>query len=175
MEEKISVYNIVKAFNRSEFRRKAIPQELSSGWPCIRMYGKTLCITIPYYAKKRMGERIALKPLYCSVTFPLGNVDRILDYTIYPYQRDWADVDYTKPAGYFKHEALAEVTTKAEYQGLCKQLYEYYDAMVAAILAGKPFEEEQQMKALFSKLMEPGHFNQYQKINNKFYSCFCQL
>ena len=174
MADKISVYNIVKTFNHSEFRRKTIPQELSSGWPCIRQYGKTLCITIPYYAKKRVGDKIALKPLYCSVTFPIGNVDRILDFTIYPYQRDWADIDYSKPAGYFRHEALADVTTKTEYQELCKQLYEYYDEMLAAILERKPFDKEADMKALFSRLMEPGHLKQYQKINNKFYSCFCE-
>ena len=30
------------------------------------------------------------------------------------------------------------------------------------------------MIALFSKLMEPGHYEQYQRINKKFYSYFCQ-
>ena len=48
-----SVYQLIRSFNRSDFRRKSIPQELVSGWPAIRRLGKTLCVTIPYYARSR--------------------------------------------------------------------------------------------------------------------------
>lgn len=173
--EKFSTYQYIYDFNHSDFRRKAIPQELVSGWPCIHKAGRTLCITIPYYTRLAAQERIALFPIYCAVTYPLGNHERLMDFTIYPNQKDWRDVDYTKPVGYFRHAALADVKTKGEYQALCRELYAYYDEMVASILAGKPFENEEKMSVLFTKLMEPGQYPQYLRINKKFYSFFCRL
>lgn len=170
-----SMYQFISDFNHSSFRRKVIPQELVSGWPCIQKIGRALCITIPYYARRAEQGRIELFPLYCSVTFPLGNQDRLLDFTTYPHQKEWREIDYTKPAGYFKHSALADVKTKAQYQELCGQLYGYYDQMAAAITRNEPFEQEDQMAALFTKLMEPGHYPQYLRINKKFYSYFCRL
>ena len=176
MEKKqVSIYQLISDFNHSQFRKSVIPMGMVSGWPCIRKIGKTLCVTIPYYARSVQDSKVALSPLYCSVTVPVGNPDRIMDFTIYPHQRSWSDVDYSKPAGYFKHKALEDVGTKAEYQALCRQLYGYYDQMVAAIQARKPFEGENEMIELFSKLMEPGHYPQYLRINKKFYSYFCRL
>ena len=47
--------------------------------------------------------------------------------------------------------------------------------MIAAILEKKPFAQEEEMIGLFSQLMEPGHYEQYLRINKKFYSYFCRL
>ncbi len=173
--KELSIYNVIRTFNRSDFRRRSIPQELVSGWPALCRMGKTLCLTIPYYSRVHSNGRTILYPLYCSATIPVGNTDRLVDFTIYPYQKDWADVDYTKPAGYFKHAALKDVETKEDYRILCNQLYGYYDQMALAILEKKPFNGEKEMTALFSKLMEPGHYTQYLRINKKFYSYFCRL
>ncbi len=173
--EKISTYQIISDFNHSDFRQKAIPQELVSGWPCIQKIGKTLCITVPYYARSASQKKVALFPIYCSATFPLGNQDRLMDFTIYPYQKEWRDIDYSKPVGYFKHAALEDVKTKEAYQELCREMYGCYDEMVAAIMANKPFDNEEKMIVLFTKLMEPGQYPQYLRINKKFYSYFCHL
>lgn len=175
--KKTSVYDLIKAFNRSAFRRSSIPAELVSGWPSVRLIGRTLCLTVPYFNRRYLKdqERVALFPLYCSVTFPVGNPNRIVDFTIYANSRDWQELDYTRPVGYFKHEALSDVTTKAEYTALCRSLYDCYDAMVDAIIDKKPFAREEEMIRLFTKLMEPGHYSQYLKINKKFYSYFCRL
>ena len=99
--DNISVYKLVADFNRSDFRRKAIPHNLFSGWPCIHTVGKTLCLTIPYYARSATGERVALYPIYCSVTFPVANPDRLMDFTVYAHQRLWSDIRYDEPVGYF--------------------------------------------------------------------------
>lgn len=170
-----STYKLVSDFNRSELRRKAIPHHLFSGWPCIQMVGKTLCITIPYYARSATSERVALYPIYCSVTFPVTNPDRLMDFTVYPHQRTWSDIDYSAPVGYFKHAALKDVKTKEEYRQLCQELFHYYDEMVLAVMNKKPFTEENKMIELFSKLMEPGQYPQYLRINKKFYAHFCRL
>lgn len=173
--EAISIKSIIKEFNRSEFRRKNIPHELVSGWPCIRKYGKTLCMTIPYFTRKFVEGKVELYPIYCSVTIPLGNVNRIMDFTIYPFQAAWSQVNYRKPVGYFKHKALADVKDKAAYQALENQLYSCLDEMVNAIMTKGDFTKDQELQALFSKLMEPSLFPQYKRINPKFYGHFCQL
>ena len=131
--EKINVYELIRRFNKSEIRKNMIPQELVSGWPSIRRLGKTLCLTIPYYGRQIQKERVLLYPLFCSVTVPVGNPDRVMDFTIYPHQKEWKDVDYQTPAGVFKHKALADVKTKAEYDRLCLELYGYFDSMVDAV------------------------------------------
>lgn len=173
--DNFSTYKLISEFNHSDFRRKAIPQNLFSGWPCIHTVGKTLCMTIPYYSRSATCEKIALYPIYCSVTFPVTNPDRLMDFTVYPYQKTWSDIDFTKPVGYFKHPALNDVTTKTEYKELCMRLYGYFDKMVLAVMNKKPFDEEQEMIELFSKLMEPGLYPQYLRLNKKFYTHFCRL
>lgn len=173
--EQISTYRLVTDFNKSEMRNRMVPQEVVAGWPCIRQIGKTLCLTIPYYRRQVGRGKTALYPLYCSVTFPVKNPGRLLDFTIYPLQREWTNLDYSKPVGYFRHEALKDVTTREEYDGLCQKLYGYYDRMIEAVLEKRPFEEEGEMRELFSELMEPGQYPAYLKINKKFYSWFCRL
>ena len=169
-----SVYQLIRSFNRGEFRRKSIPQELVSGWPAIRRLGKTLCVTIPYYARGRAEDKTILYPLYCSATVPLGNPDMLLDYTVYPHQQGWQDLDWSKPVGSFPHEALAGIGRK-EYQALCARLYNYYDEMVRAILQGKPFTAREEMGALFCRLMEPDQYSQYLRIDQRFYRFFCPI
>lgn len=169
-----SVYQLIRSFNRGEFRRKSIPQELVSGWPAIRRLGKTLCVTIPYYARGRAEDKTILYPLYCSATVPLGNPDMLLDYTVYPHQQGWQDLDWSKPVGSFPHEALAGIGRK-EYQALCARLYNYYDEMVRAILQGKPFAAREEMGELFCRLMEPDQYPQYLRIDQRFYRFFCPI
>ena len=173
--ENYSTYQLVADFNRSELRRNMIPHNLFAGWPCIHKVGKMLCITIPYFSRSASAETVALYPIYCSVTLPIANPDRLLDFTIYPHQRTWSDLDYSQPVGYFKHAALGDVNTKQEYTALCMELYGYFDQMVEAVAQRKPFENEEKMIALFTKLMEPGQYPQYLRINKKFYSHFCRL
>ena len=173
--EKFSMYEFLKNFNRSDFCRKSVPMELVSGWPGIEKVSNTLCVTIPYYGKIKGDKKYYLKPIYCSVTVPLKNPERIIDFTVYPYDSEWSDVDYSKPCGVFKHKALEDVKTKDEYKKLCMELYGYYDKMVEAIYDNRPFKEENEMRAVFSKLMEPGLYPQYLRINKKFYSYFCKL
>ncbi len=172
--ENTSVYNLITEFNHSDFRRKSIPQEVAAGWPCVQYAGKMLAITIPFFARKAGKDKIALYPIYCSVTFPILNPKRLLDFTIYPLNPLWSSVDYNKPAGYFKQEAIKDIK-KQEYKEMCMELYGYYDKMVEAVLAKKPFEESDEMSKLFTKLMEPGLYPFYKKINGKFYTSFCRL
>ena len=171
----ICVYQLVQQMNRSDFRRKSIPQELVSGWPCIHRLGNLLCMTVPYFARRVTKSGTLLYPIYCSVTVPVRNPDRILNFTIYPFCEKWKGLDYTKPVGQFPHSALGTDIKREGYQALCKQLYQYYDEMVDAVEQKQPFHQEKKMIALFSRLMEPGQYPQYLRINQKFYSYFCHI
>lgn len=174
-KEKISISDLVSEFNRSELRHSMVPMELASGWPSIHRMGKTLCITIPYFSRGVVeGGKIALKPISCSVTLPVRNPKVLMDFTIYTYRRDWDDIDFEKPAGFFPHEALAGVK-RSEYNAMCDQLFGYYDEMVDAVLNNRPFDRQDEMSQLFKKLMEPCHYPQYLRINKKFYSNICGL
>ena len=172
--ESISVYKLISDFNKSEIYRTAIPMGMMPGWPCVHKMGKTLCITIPYFSRTNSGDHMVISSIYCSVTFPVMNPGKLMDFTLYPYKREWEDVDYEHPVGTFPHEAL-EGLKPAEYKELCAELYGYYDKLVDAIRNQEPFREEEEMAKLFTRLMEPAHYSQYLRINKKFYSYFCNL
>ena len=112
--------------------------------------------------------------MYCSVTVPLGNPGRVVDFTVFQYQSDWLDVDYSRPAGFFRHEALASVT-RSQYNLMRKKLFSCYDNLIACMLAGCEYQDGGTMAFLFTALMEPGHYEQYLKINKQFYMHFCKL
>lgn len=170
--EQTKMKELIGRFNHSELRRKLIPADLASGWPCIRMIDKKLCVVIPYFSKRPVEKGYALYPIYCSVTVLWRNPERILDFTIYHMQKEWSDVNYSRPVGMFKHKALEGVKTREEYIGLRDRLFDYYDEMVQAVLSSQPFVKEAEMADLFSVLMEPSLYPYYEKINKKFYSNF---
>lgn len=172
--KKISIYKLMYDFNRSEFRRNSIPQEFVSGWPALQKIKNTLCVTIPFYRRVKGNGEYYLLPLCCSVTVPVLNPVRIIDFTNYSIQPSWSDVNFSAAAGVFKHEALSDITTKQEYADLCGEFYSCYDVMIEAVLDDKPFDETR-LTELFSKLMEPGLFPYYQRINKKFYTHFCRI
>lgn len=162
----------IRRFNKSDIRKMLIPTELASGWPCIKNINGKLCIVIPYFKRTPSKNGCMLYPIYCSVTVLYKNPEKVLDFTNYSTLSEWSGVDYKKPVGKFKHKALDDVKTRDEYVALCDELYSYYDKMSEAVLNRQPFIEEQEMRKLFSKLMEPSLYPFYEKINKKFYSNF---
>ena len=170
----IHIKEIISAVNNGRFRKSSIPTQLASGWPSIHYIGKTLCVTIPYFSRAIKNDKVLLYPLYCSVTVPLGNIERIMDFTVYRYHPDWMGVNYDQPCGYFRHDALKNVT-RSQYQQMRTQLFEYYDILIAQMVSGMEIKVNTDMINLFTQLMEPCHFEQYLRINKQFYSNFCKL
>ena len=171
----MSLKEFIHDFNRSDFKRSQIPMGLVSGWPSIKLYNGKIAVTIPYFKRTNLENGIALYPIYCSVTILADNPERILDFTLYPLDSAWNNIDFAKPVGTFKHKALEAVKTKAEYVALCDKLYSYYDEMIEAVKNRKSFASEDEMQVLFSKLMEPSLYPFYLKVNKKFYMNFCRL
>lgn len=169
----ISIRSLIKAFNQSALRNQIIPLGLATGWPAVTRMGETLCITLPYFSSTRTAEGVMLNSIYCSVTVPIFNPDKLMDFTIYPYHNLWQDIPYDRPVGIFPHEALKGLGRK-EYHQLCEQLYDYYDQLLEAVTQGKPFGKQTEMMELFSRLMEPALYPQYLRINKKFYSTFAK-
>lgn len=171
---KIRIEKLMSEVNRGHFRRSSIPMELASGWPCIHYKGKCLCMTLPYFYRKTTESGVALYPLYCTVTVPLENAERIMDFTIFPLQRDCGNINFSQPVGSFPHEILRGVT-RTEYKQMCNELFSYYDELIVSIKSGNPFTLEDEMAELMSRLMEPSHYEQYQRIDKRFFSRFCTL
>lgn len=165
---------LLSKVNHGSFRRALIPMELAAGWPSIRNMGGELGVTIPYFQRRIAGETIELYPLCCALTVLLDHPNQICDYTVFHYQPDWDEIDFEKPCGYFKHEALKGVDRQT-YQKMCMQLYACYDDMAWSLQQGVRFEKAEEMKKLFSLLMEPGLYPYYRKLNEKFYGTFCKL
>lgn len=171
---KINIENLMSAVNRGCFRQSSIPMELASGWPCIHYKGKVLCMTLPYFLRRVTDNRVALYPLYCTVTVPVENPERIMDFTIIPLQRECGNIEYSKPIGSFPHDGLSGVN-RTQYKQMCKELFAYYNELIISMQTGDPFSLEEEMSALMSRLMEPAHYEQYQRIDKRFFSRFCKL
>lgn len=171
---RISIEELMHTVNRGEFRKSSIPMELASGWPCIHRKGGCLCMTLPYFFRRPAEGAVAMYPLYCTVTVPVENPGRILDFTIFPLQREWTEADFKRPVGTFPHAAL-EGMKRTEYNALCKELFKCYDALIASEKEGVPFDRDEEMIWAMNQLMEPCHLAQYRKIDKRFFTRFCTL
>lgn len=170
--EKKTVFDIVKEFDSSEFRKNSIPMGYAQGWPAVRIYNGTMLLTVPYFRRQIEKERAALYPIYCSVTFPLSNPTHIMDYTVYPLQKDWYDVDYKNPAGYFEMKNNAVFENSADYRNQCAKLYGLYSQFCLSAQKKEPFVNYAQMAELMQKLLEPALRPYYLRINSGFYKHF---
>lgn len=175
--EKISmVYEQAKKFDKGMFRKQSIPMECVQGWPAVRKLGNTICLMIPYYRRRILEQkgsaRAELYPIYCSVTFPIGNPNHLYDFTIYRLQKDWKDVEFGKPIGCFDSAKITYAKDSEEYRKLCIELYKHYDGFIDAVKENVGFDEEERMSTLISQLIEPELYPYYERMNKGFYSHF---
>ena len=172
--ETITMLAFLEKVNKSEFRRRLIPMELSSGWPSVSIKNAQICITVPFFRMQPGSEgKIALFPLSCLFTLTWPHA-MVVEFASLRYRKEYKNIDFAKPVGIFKHEAVKDLP-KDEYIAKRNELFALYDQLLDSITNRKAFEKEEEMRGLFRIMMEPSLYPMYKHIAQKFFETYCGL
>lgn len=170
--DKMMMQDFISKVNKSDTRRRLIPMEMGSGWPSLSIKNKQICVTIPYF-RTQSGEdgKVFVFPLSYILTVTWPNA-AVVEFTSLRYKKEYNAIDFGKPAGTFKHEAVKDMN-KDEYRDMRKSLFELYDELIECITDKKDFLGEKEFSQTLSVLMEPSLLPMYMHIAPKFFGSYC--
>lgn len=169
-----TIKSFMEMIRKGDVARSLIPMEFISGLPIISLRRGEVCITIPYYrAKLQPEDKTLIYPLACSITalWPSG---MIVDYKNFNFLPSMKKLDFSKPTGTFRHEAVKHLN-KQQYMELKDKLFDCYDEYLECIVGKKPFDNSLIMKELLSTIMEPCQKPMYMILGRKFFEEFLDI
>ncbi len=173
MIKTISMEQVVRNLKTSEFFLNCkIPLGYSSGFPILQVKNGSLCVTIPYLKYQTTGEidKTLVFPLRYGISLELP-AEKIIGFENYEFKSDFANIDFDKPVGYFRHEAIKQYK-KMQYKNLRRELMKEYDKAANALLGNRiyGFHDENRMSELLQLLIEPSLLPLYRTIDIDFYN-----
>lgn len=172
MDKKICVKEILREVKTSPFLLYCeMPMGYVEGLPILQIRNGNLCLLIPFLRYQITGEvdKTLVYPIRFAVTvlLPEGKVMGYQDLKIHP---QFAKVDFTKPVGLFRHEAIKGFT-KSEYAKKREELLGMYDKVANALLYGGEYteEDEEAMRKLLQIMVEPSQLPIYKALDEDFY------
>lgn len=173
MVSEISTEDIIKRLRKSDFILQCkLPLGYSSGLPILQIKNESLCLTVPYLQYKTTGQvdKTLVYPIRYAITLELPT-ENIVSFENYEYNDKFAKVDFNKPVGYFRHDAIKKYN-KAQYKALRSELMKEYDKVIMAIFGEGEYtaEDEKKMSALLQLLTEPSLIPFYRAIDADFYN-----
>lgn len=172
MDKKISVKRLVREIKTSPFLLYCeLPMGYVEGLPILQIRNGQLCLTIPFLKYQVTGkvDQTLVYPIRYAVTvlLPEGKVLSFQDLSVMP---QFAKVDFNKPVGLFRHEAIKQ-WGKKEYTAKREELLGMYDKVANALLYGDAYteEDEQAMRAALQTMVEPSQLPIYKVLDGDFY------
>ena len=173
MENK-TIKTFIEMIRKSNTAQSLIPMEFVSGLPILSLRRGEICITIPYYrAKVQPQDKTLIYPLAYSITALWSN-GLIVDYKNFNFVPAMKKLDFTKPIGTFRHEAIKNLS-KQQYMELKKELFDCYDEYLSCIEKRNPFTKSEPMKELLNLIMEPCQKPMYLILGRKFFEEFLEF
>lgn len=149
-----------------------IPMGYSHGIPILQIKNGCLCVCFPYLKYQTTGEvdKTLVFPIRYAVTLELPT-EKIVGFEDYEYKDIFKNIDFDKPAGFFRHDAIKKYN-KQQYAALRKELMGEYDKVINAVLGNAEyrFSDEQRMRELLQLLLEPSLLPMYRAIDSDFYN-----
>lgn len=169
----MTVEQIMKKLKTSDFFLNCkIPMEYRTVFPILQIKNGSLCITFPYLKYQTSGEvdKTLVFPIKYAVSLELPT-EKIIGFEDFEYNENFKEVDFDKPVGYFRHEAVKKYD-KAEYDRLYHELLEEYDKVIHVLLEGGAygFSDEKRMSELLQLLVEPSLLPMYKAVDINFYN-----
>jgi len=170
-ETKIETF--MKSIRNSPVGRQVIPMECMTGWPILMRKNSRIYIKLLYFKTqpREKGNTGLYPPLLMIVAeYETGRIVELADLR---FKSIWPDFSWDSPAGYFPHEAVAQMTV-SEYQELKSEFMRMYDQMIDTMLSDKSFSQEWEMRfsGILAAIMEPALIPYYKEMGNKFFSYF---
>lgn len=171
--KKISVKELIKEVKTGPFLLYCeMPMGYAEGLPVLQIRNGQLCLAIPFLRYQMTGQtdKTLVYPIRFVVTvlLPEGKVVGYQDLKVAP---QFEKVDFTKPVGLFRHEAVKHMT-KTEYTRKRKELLGMYDKVINALLYGEAYtqEDEAAMRQLLQIMVEPSQLPIYKALDEDFYT-----
>ena len=170
--QKIDIKQIIKNTLRSDFyMNSGVYLGYMDGLPMLQVVNGKLCMLIPLLKYKITGEvdKTLVYPIRYTfrVTLPDGKIVGYEECSVNPA---FAEVDFEKPIGFFRHESVKQYT-KQQFMEEKDKLYGMYGKMAGAILYGTPYseEEDEAFKTLLNIILEPSLKPIYEVLDKDFY------
>lgn len=174
MEQTVKMKEYINLVKQGEVARKLIPMGLNAGWPYLTIRNKQLCVTVPYFRSElKPNDGTLLYPITYAITTIWPNSDRVVAYKDLRYEKAFKLVDFTRPIGTFRHDALKNVTDK-EYKSMCEELFAGYDEMIGCIYNNTAFEGQPRFSQLLKQLMEPAFKPIYMHLSQPFFGTYLE-
>ncbi len=175
MENIMSIKKVIKNLKTSDFVLNCkMPMGYSAGYPILQIHNEHLCMMIPYLKFKSTGivDKTLVYPVRFTVTVELPEIKPV-KFVDLKYEPSFGKIDFSKPIGYFRHEAIKKYGKK-EYFTLQNELNSCYDKLIAYLLYDSDYSEqdEQHMKSLLRLLIEPSQLPIYRMLDQDFYLKF---
>lgn len=173
MKQKVTVEQIKKNLETGGFFLHCkIPLGYKTVFPILQIKNGCLCILFPYLKYQTTGEvdRTLVFPIRYAVSLELPT-EKIIGFEDFEYSEDFGNVDFDKPIGYFRHEAVKKFG-REEYDSLYHELMKEYDKVIYALLEGGKYSlsDERRMSELLRILLEPSLLPIYQRLDKDFYN-----
>ncbi len=169
----INIAEIIKKLKTEKFYLDSgIPLEYSYGYPMFDKRGKKLCMHIPFLRYKVTGEvdKTLVFPIKYVITVSLPE-GKIVGFQDLACNNSFNKVDFVKPIGYFRHEAVKNLN-KAEYKKKRAELFAYYNKVLNSLADNQqPSKEDADaMKKLLGIMLEPCLRPIYKALSKDFYN-----
>ena len=171
MNNSFSTEALLKKFKTNAFiLNSGIPMGYVTGLPLLCILNGNLCMKIPYLKYQVTGEtdKTLVFPVKYLVTMEIPE-ERIVGYEDFAFNEKFAKVDFFKPIGTFRHDAVKNLDKQA-YVNLRSELYKEYDSIVVHLLYGGEYSSsnEERFSRLFNTMLEPCLHPFYHAIDKDF-------
>ena len=172
MSKKSNIASLLKEVKNGTFMRACnIPMGYSSGYPTVRILNGTPCLTIPYLRYKITGvvDKTLVFPVRYAITVSLVS-NSVVKFEDFAFNRSFAKVDFNKPIGLFRHEAIKKFN-KVQYEAEKEKLYALYNKIIDCKINKTPCspDDEAAFKKLLGILVEPSLKPFYKVIDSGFF------
>lgn len=154
------------------FKNGGIPLGYVSNIPVLKEVNGKFCLIIPYLRYKPTGniDKTLVFPAKYTLTISLPH-GKIVGLNDFSYDSRFKRVDFTKPIGLFRHDAVKQFS-KNEFNEKRDELYKAYGEIVSAKLEGAPVPEgaEKTFSELIRIILEPSLYPIYKAIDEEFYN-----
>ena len=133
------------------------------------VYPIAFVVTFEALALPEMPESFAKVVKTKKEVFP----GKIVAFRTLKYEADCADVDFGKPIGTFRHEAIRGMSKDA-YIDEVKALYDVYGKLIGALLSGEEcaLSDRMTLKQLLGELVVPGQKQMYSAVDKAFFDAY---
>lgn len=169
-----TVTELFASLNHREEIKALIPMGYTPGIPVLSSRHDELCAEIPYLRYRMTGkkDRTLIYPARYIVSYVLPEMNMV-SFVDLAYTPAADNIDFDKPIGYFRHEAIADLDRQG-YNDLRARTLTGLDRLAASLL-GEDVEDagsEGQLARDISRIIEPSLHPLYKSLSPNFFKKF---